>query len=65
MKMSYKGAWSKIKATESYLNLKIVETNRKRGSHLTKEGKELLEKYISLKKRCLDADDRIFNAIFK
>ena len=64
MKMSYKGVWSKIKATESYLNLKIVETNRKRGSHLTKEGKELLEKYISLKKRCLEADDKIFSAIF-
>ena len=45
MKMSYKGVWSKIKVTEDYLQVRIVETNRKRGSQLTKEGKVLLEKY--------------------
>ena len=31
MKMSYKGVWSKIKASEIYLNAKIVDTDRKRG----------------------------------
>ena len=65
MKMSYKGVWSKIKATESSMNLKLVDTDRKRGSHLTEAGKDLLKKYDDLKKRCLKADDRIFNAIFK
>jgi molybdate transport system regulatory protein len=65
MKMSYKGVWSKIKATESSMNLKLVETDKKRGSHLTQAGKDLLKKYDSLKKRCLKADDRIFKAIFK
>jgi molybdate transport system regulatory protein len=65
MKMSYKGVWSKIKATEGYLKAKIVEADRRRGSYLTKEGKELVEKYTQLKGRCLKADDRIFRSIFK
>lgn len=65
MKMSYKGVWSKIKATECSMNLKLVETDKKRGSQLTKAGKDLLKKYENLKKRCLKADDRIFRAIFK
>jgi molybdate transport system regulatory protein len=65
MKMSYKGVWSKIKATEHSMNLRLVDTDRKRGSHLTKAGKDLLKKYDDLKKRCLKADDRIFKTIFK
>ena len=65
MKMSYKGVWSKIKATESYMKVKIVETDRKRGSQLTKEGKELLKRYALLKQRCLKAEDKIFDAIFR
>jgi molybdate transport system regulatory protein len=65
MKMSYKGVWSKIKATEAHMNIKIVHTDRKLGSRLTKEGKELLEKYNLMKKECLKADDRIFLSIFQ
>lgn len=65
MKMSYKGVWSKIKATENYMKVKIVETDKKKGSHLTKEGKDLVKKYRLLKLRCLKADDKIFNAVFK
>ena len=65
MKMSYKGVWSKIKVTEGYLKVKIVDTNKKRGSRLTKEGKDLLEKYNRLKKKCMDADDKIFRSVFK
>jgi molybdate transport system regulatory protein len=65
MKMSYKGVWSKIKTTEGYLKARIVETDRKMGSKLTEEGKELLKKYNQLKKECLDADDRIFSEIFE
>jgi len=64
MKMSYKGVWSKIKVTEKYLNTRIVHTDRKEGSHLTQEGKELLKKYCLLKERCLKEDNRIFNNIF-
>ena len=65
MKMSYKGVWSKIKVTEGYLNVRIVDTDRKQGSRLTREGKELLEKYTQLKKSCVEADDNIFRTIFK
>ncbi len=65
MKMSYKGVWSKIKATESYMKVKIVQADRKRGSRLTEEGKNLLNKYTLLKKKCLEADDEIFKSIFK
>lgn len=65
MKMSYKGVWSKVKATEQTMQVKLVETNKKRGSQLTKEGKALLRKYEVLKNKCLKADDKIFKTIFK
>ncbi|PKN27019.1 MAG: LysR family transcriptional regulator [Deltaproteobacteria bacterium HGW-Deltaproteobacteria-21] len=65
MKMSYKGVWSKIKATEETMKVKIVQSNRKQGSSLTREGKELLRNYKILKEKCLKADDRIFKSIFK
>ncbi len=65
MRMSYKGVWSKIKATEAAMKVKIVQSNRKQGSTLTKEGKELLRDYKILKEKCLKADDRIFKSIFK
>jgi molybdate transport system regulatory protein len=64
MKMSYKGVWSKIKATEDYMKVKIVQSNRKQGSTLTKEGKDLLRNYRALKEKCTKADDRIFKSIF-
>ena len=65
MKMSYKAVWSKIKTTEKYMNTKLVHTDRKEGSHLSREGKELLEKYKNLKSECTTSDDKIFNRIFK
>jgi molybdate transport system regulatory protein len=65
MKMSYKGLWSKIKATEAYLNMRIVETDRKEGTRLTREGRELLEKYQLLKEKCVQADNTIFDGIFR
>jgi len=65
MKMSYKAVWSKIKATEKHLDTLIVHTDRKKGSRLSKEGKELLEKYRLLKKECLSADDKLFRRIFE
>jgi molybdate transport system regulatory protein len=65
MKMSYKAVWSKIKTTEKYMNTKLVHTDRKEGSHLSREGKELLGKYKNLKSECTASDDIIFNRIFK
>lgn len=64
MKMSYKGVWSKIKATESYWQKKVVHADRKTGTHLTAEGKELLEKYRLLKEACQMEEDRIFHKLF-
>jgi molybdate transport system regulatory protein len=65
MKMSNKGVWSKVKVTEQYLKVRLVATDKKRGSRLTEEGKELLEKYHMLKEKCLQADDKLFRSIFK
>jgi molybdate transport system regulatory protein len=64
MKMSYKAVWSKIKATEKHMNACIVHTDRKDGSRLSQDGKELLEKYKLLKAQCISADDKIFGGIF-
>jgi molybdate transport system regulatory protein len=65
MKMSYKGVWSKIKVTEDYLKVRLVATDKTRGSRLTREGKELLEKYHTMKAKCLQADDKIFRTVFR
>jgi molybdate transport system regulatory protein len=65
MKMSYKAVWGKIKASEKHLKTTIVHTDRKEGSRLSQEGKELLEKYRRLKKECLSADDKLFRRIFE
>ncbi|MCG6911251.1 MAG: LysR family transcriptional regulator [Deltaproteobacteria bacterium] len=65
LRMSYKTAWSKIKSTEGHLKIKIVETDRNKGTRLTRDGKALLEKYRGLKKECVAADDRIFKRIFE
>ncbi len=64
LKMSYKGVWSRIKATERHLNLQLVRSEGKRGSYVTEEGKALLNRYSRLKKECVEADDRIFRSIF-
>jgi molybdate transport system regulatory protein len=64
MKMSYKGVWGKIKATEEYYKIRVVDTDRKAGTRLTDEGRALLDRYSRLKKRCLEAEDRIFRDIF-
>ena len=65
MKMSYKAVWSKIKTTEKHMNARIVHSDRKEGSRLSKEGKDLLENYKRLKDKCLSADDKIFSDIFR
>ena len=65
MQMSYKAVWSKIKATEKHMNACIVHTDRKEGSRLSKDGKNLLKKYKLLKAQCMSADDEIFGGIFR
>jgi len=65
LNMPYTTAWSKIKSSEKHLKVKIVETDRKQGTRLTREGKAFLEQYRKLKKACVSADDRAFKRIFK
>ena len=65
MRMSYRGVWGKIKATEEHFNKKIVATERRHGSHLTEDGKRLLANYAQLKQECQRADEKIFKTIFR
>jgi len=65
MKMSYRGVWGKIKATEGHLNKKIVLSERRHGSRLTEDGKRLLKNYARLKEECQKADEEIFKDIFR
>lgn len=64
MKMSYKGVWSKIKASEDYLQQRLVETDRSKGASLTAEGRELLDRYISFKRWCDREEKVVFEGIF-
>ncbi|SDU62288.1 winged helix-turn-helix domain-containing protein [Desulfobacula phenolica] len=64
LKMSYKTAWSKIKSTQKNFGKPIVIADKKKGTKLTQDGKALLEQYRQLKKRCIKADDVIFEDIF-
>jgi len=64
MNMSYKAVWSKIKSSEKNFGKPIVLSDKKTGTKLTDEGRNLLEKYRQLKKRCTQADDTIFDDIF-
>lgn len=64
MKMSYKAVWSKIQFTEKHLKVKVVHSDKKNGTCLTRQGKELLEKYRLLKQQCMAADDKIFRRAF-
>lgn len=52
LNMSYRGAWGRLKASETRLGLKLTERSgkKKRGMELTKEGRDLLEKYRMLRK---------------
>ncbi|MCG8636507.1 MAG: LysR family transcriptional regulator [Desulfobacterales bacterium] len=64
MGMSYKSVWSKIKSTEKHFGKPVVHADRVRGSRLTDEGRGLLEAYRELNRRCMKADDAIFDDIF-
>ena len=64
LNMSYKTAWSKIKATEKNLGKPVISADKVQGTRLTREGIALLDQYRSLKERCIEADDSIFRSIF-
>lgn len=64
MSMSYRAVWGKIKATEEHLKMAVVMADRKSGTILTPQGKDLLDRYKRLKKKCIKADDKVFKNIF-
>ncbi len=64
MGMSYKSAWSKIRSSEAHLKIKIVDSNKARGTRLTAAGEALLAKYKQMKRQCIAADDAIFDRQF-
>ena len=65
MRMSYRGVWGKIKATEEHVNKRILLTEKRHGSRLTEDGKRLLADYVRLKEECQRADEQIFKDIFR
>ncbi len=49
LKMSYRAAWGRIRASEERLGIKLVEMDRvKHGMHLTNEAKELMDCFDQL-----------------
>lgn len=49
MKMSYRAAWGRLRASEKRLGIKLTYSDGPRkGMHLTKEAKALLEKFDTL-----------------
>jgi len=64
LKMSYKTVWSKIKSTEKHLQVRVVHSDKRTGTRLTPEGRELVKRFAKLRSRCLAADDRIFRRFF-
>jgi molybdate transport system regulatory protein len=58
LKMSYRAAWGRIKASEKRLGIKLVEMDSvKHGMHLTDEAKELID--------CFDQIERDIARILK
>ncbi len=55
LKMSYRAAWGRLKASEERLGIKLVESDgAKKGLRLTAEARELLEQYEQFEKELND-----------
>ncbi len=64
MKMSYKGVWGKIRATEKYFRSRIVMTDRGEGSGLTDEGRDILDRFRRFNSECREKEDEVFRRVF-
>ncbi len=65
MKMSYKGVWGKIRATEKYLQARIVmTTDRGEGSVLTDEGRDILDRFRRFSAECRGKEEEVFGRVF-
>jgi len=70
LKMSFRGMWARIKATEERMGLKLVLTDGrdeggKRGSRLTDEARKLITVFEELEARDRAHADRSFTKLFK
>jgi molybdate transport system regulatory protein len=55
LKMSYRAAWGRLKASEARLGIRLVETDHARqGMHLTEEAKKLIECFDQLDREITD-----------
>jgi molybdate transport system regulatory protein len=68
LRMSYRAAWGKIKATEERLGRRLLISraggNSGGGSQLTPFGKALVERYRHLKNLCSKTSDTFFEDLF-
>jgi len=63
LKQPFRAVWGKIRATEERVGFTVVERTSG-GSRLTREGQELLDKYVSLRERCEEYADKQFKDLF-
>ena len=64
LNMSYKSVWSKIRSTEDHYGQAVVHADRATGTKLTPAGRDLLQRYRKLTRRCRAVDDEIFSQVF-
>jgi molybdate transport system regulatory protein len=69
LKMSYRAVWGKIRAVESRLGIKLIETSpgggRDRGTRLTPEARDFLKKFSRLHDQGNVQADALFDKVFK
>lgn len=64
LKMSYRAAWGRIKASEGRLGIKLVEIDHTRhGMHLTDEAKKLMDCFDHLEKEIGDILDKSHDSL--
>jgi molybdate transport system regulatory protein len=52
MKMSYRAAWGRLRASEDRLGIPLVElTDNRQGMHLTDEARKLKNSFLELEKK--------------
>ncbi len=68
LRMSYRAAWGKIKATEDRLGMKLMERQaggHQSGAQLTDDARRLLDAYRQFKADSVKAVDQLFCYHFK
>jgi molybdate transport system regulatory protein len=52
LKMSYRAAWGRLRASEDRLGMPLVElTDNRQGMHLTEEAKRMKDAFVELEKK--------------